>query len=95
MRSATIRSCVIAIDQLQLREDHWVIADLVGKGGRLRTVPIPEWCMNLINAWLCDSGVTGGEDMQAHLETRNSAGGWSDHRRCLVRGKTTCEANRD
>ena len=28
--------------------------------GRLRTVPIPEWCMNLINAWLRDSGVTGG-----------------------------------
>ena len=50
----------LRLGQMQLRENHWVIADLVGKGGRLRTVPIPEWCMNLINAWLRDSGVTGG-----------------------------------
>ena len=50
----------LRLDQLQLREDHWVIADLVGKGGRLRTVPVPEWCKDLIDAWLRDSGVAGG-----------------------------------
>jgi len=27
----------LRLDQLQLRESHWVIVDLVGKGGRLRT----------------------------------------------------------
>jgi membrane fusion protein (multidrug efflux system) len=26
----------LRLDQLQLREDHWVIVDLVGKGGRVR-----------------------------------------------------------
>src|SRR5919197_1291806 len=26
---------------LEQREEHWVIADLVGKGGHVRTVPIP------------------------------------------------------
>ena len=25
---------------IQLREEHWVIADLMGKGGHIRTVPI-------------------------------------------------------
>jgi integrase len=28
----------LRIGQLQLRESHWVIVDMVGKGGRLRTV---------------------------------------------------------
>jgi integrase len=48
-------------DQLQLREDHWVIVDLVGKGGRLRTVPVPDWCKDLIDVWIRDSRVTEGE----------------------------------
>src|SRR5919197_4068032 len=28
---------------IQQREEHWVIADLVGKGGHVRTVSIPTW----------------------------------------------------
>jgi site-specific recombinase XerC len=36
-------------DQIQLREGHWVVADLYGKGGRLRTVPVPGWCKALID----------------------------------------------
>ena len=24
-------------------EEHWAIADLVGKAGQVRTVPIPTW----------------------------------------------------
>jgi integrase len=33
----------LRLDSIQQREDHWVIADLVGKGGRIRTVAIPTW----------------------------------------------------
>src|SRR5450759_2967699 len=50
----------LRLDQLQSREGHWVIVDLVGKGGRLRTVPVPSWCKALIDAWLCHSGVNEG-----------------------------------
>ena len=35
---------------IQLREEHWVIADLVGKGGHIRTVPIPLWVKKAIDA---------------------------------------------
>jgi integrase len=28
------------IDEVQTREGHWAIVDLIGKGGRIRTVPI-------------------------------------------------------
>jgi len=29
----------VKIEDVQLKEDHWVLADLVGKGGPMRTVP--------------------------------------------------------
>jgi integrase len=45
----------LRFDQLQLRESHCVIVDMVGKGGRLRTVPVPPWCKGLIDVWLRDS----------------------------------------
>jgi site-specific recombinase XerD len=51
----------LRFDQLQLRESHWVIVDMVGKGGRLRTIPVPAWCKGLIDAWLRDSRVTEGK----------------------------------
>jgi len=32
----------LRFEDLQLREGHWVIADLRGKGGHIRTIPVPE-----------------------------------------------------
>ena len=34
---------------IQQREEHWVIADLVGKGGHVRTVPMPGWVEDAID----------------------------------------------
>jgi integrase len=51
----------LRFEQLQLRESRWVIVDMVGKGGRLRTVPVPPWCKDLIDVWLRESRVTEGE----------------------------------
>jgi integrase len=31
----------LQLESIQQREEHRVIADLVGKGGNVRTVPIP------------------------------------------------------
>jgi site-specific recombinase XerD len=36
-------AAALKIEDLQLREGHWVIADLNGKGGHIRTVPMPDW----------------------------------------------------
>lgn len=51
----------LRLDQLQSREEHWVIVDLLGKGGRFRTVPVPNWCKVLIDIWLRDSAVAEGK----------------------------------
>jgi site-specific recombinase XerD len=61
----------LRLDQLQLREDHWVIVDLVGKGGRVRSVPVPAWCKALVDCWIRHSGVCEGEVFRQVL--RNGA----------------------
>jgi integrase len=35
-------AAALKIEDLQLREGHWVLADLNGKGGHIRTVPVPD-----------------------------------------------------
>jgi len=35
----------------QVREDHCVIADLVGKGKHIRTVPVPLWAKRAVDEW--------------------------------------------
>ena len=40
----------LRLDSIQQREEHWVIADLVGKGGHVRTVPIPAWVKAAVDA---------------------------------------------
>ena len=32
----------LPIEKIQVRQGHWVIVDLVGKGGHVRTIPIPR-----------------------------------------------------
>ncbi len=45
---------------IQLREEHWVIADLIGKAGHIRTVPIPYWVKKAVDAWTEQAHIDGG-----------------------------------
>ena len=31
----------LELDEIQMRQGHWAVVDLIGKGGHIRTVPIP------------------------------------------------------
>jgi hypothetical protein len=42
------------------REGRWVLADLEGKGRRIRTVAIPIWVKLGINAWMTAAGIEDG-----------------------------------
>ena len=37
---------------LQQREQHWAIVDLIGKGGHIRTVPMPDWVKAAVDVWI-------------------------------------------
>jgi integrase len=50
----------LRMESIQLREEHWVIADLLGKAGHVRTVPIPGWVKTAIDTWQEASGVSQG-----------------------------------
>jgi len=56
------RSEVAALlfEHIQQRDGRWVIVDLVGKGNRVRTVPIPPWVKAAIDAWALASVFTTG-----------------------------------
>ena len=53
------------IDEVQTREGHWAIVDLIGKGGRIRTVPIPQWVKQALDLWISAAGITGGRVFRA------------------------------
>jgi integrase len=55
----------LTLDSVQQREEHWVIADLVGKGGHVRTVPIPWWVKSAVDAWTTVAGITEGRVFRA------------------------------
>lgn len=42
----------LRVDSIQSREERWVIADLLGKAGHVRTVPIPAWVRTGIEKWM-------------------------------------------
>jgi len=48
------------VQTIQLREGRWVLADLVGKGMRVRTVAVPLWVKQAINVWMAAAGIEEG-----------------------------------
>src|ERR1700736_1623821 len=50
----------LRLDHLQQREEHWAIVDLVGKGGHVRTVPVPDWGISELNNWLGAAAIDQG-----------------------------------
>jgi len=51
----------LRLDHLQQREEHWAIVDLLGKGGHVRTVPVPDWVRTELDDWLAAAGIDRGK----------------------------------
>ena len=45
------------VDDIQQREGRWVIPDIVGKGNRILTVPVPDAVKARVDAWLAAAGI--------------------------------------
>ena len=50
----------LTMGQIQQRDGRWCIVDLVGKHGRVRTIPMPTWVKVATDAWTSAAGVTDG-----------------------------------
>jgi len=55
----------LELDEIQMRQGHWVVVDLIGKGGHIRTVPIPNWVKSALDQWTLAAGVTEGRIFRA------------------------------
>ncbi len=50
----------LTLEHIQQREARWVIVDLIGKGGRVRSVPMSSWAKAAIDVWTVAAGFTTG-----------------------------------
>ena len=50
----------LTVPHVQQRDGRWCIVDLVGKHGRVRTIPMPTWVKVAIDAWTPAAGVADG-----------------------------------
>jgi site-specific recombinase XerD len=55
----------LELDEIQMRQGHWAVVDLIGKGGHIRTVPIPQWVKAALDQWTAAAGVTEGRIFRA------------------------------
>ena len=55
----------LELDDIQMRQGHWAVVDLIGKGGHIRTVPIPNWVKAALDEWTRAAGVSQGRIFRA------------------------------
>jgi site-specific recombinase XerD len=55
----------LELDEIQMRQGHWAVVDLVGKGGHIRTVPIPNWVKAALDQWTRAANVREGKIFRA------------------------------
>ena len=59
---------------IQQRDARWCIVDLVGKHGRIRTTPMPNWVKVAIDAWTAPAGIAEGHMFRAVLRGEQLCG---------------------
>ena len=55
----------LKLDEIQMRQGHWAVVDLIGKGRDIRTVPIPNWVKTALDQWTRVANVTEGKVFRA------------------------------
>ncbi len=55
----------LTVEHIQQREGRWIITDMLGKGGRIRSVPMPVFAKTALDAWLQAANLTSGRVFRA------------------------------
>ena len=80
-------------EDTQVRQGHWAIVDLVGKGKHVRTVPMPIWVKDAVDRWLTAASVATGR-VQSRESARNTLRNRHFRERGLVCDPELCPAPR-
>jgi integrase len=48
----------LTVEHMQKRSRRWLIVDLPGKGKRIRTVALPSWVKEIVDAWTKAASIT-------------------------------------
>ena len=81
----------LELGEIQIRQGHWAVVDLIGKGGHIRTVPIPEWVKAALDQWTRAAGVTEGRIFRAVARTGKAWGKGISQNVVWYVVKTCCE----
>jgi len=63
LRRAELVALVVA--KIQMRDERWVIPDLLGKRNKLRLVPVPSWVKDRLDLWTVAAEITEGKIFRA------------------------------
>jgi len=55
----------LEVEDIDARQGHWAIVDLIGKGGRVRTVPMPTWVKEAVDRWIVTAKISHGRIFRA------------------------------
>lgn len=50
----------LLLERVQQRDGRWAIVDMIGKGGRVRSVPMPAFAKSAIDVWVAGAGFSSG-----------------------------------
>ncbi len=67
----------LTLNHLQQREGRWVLIDMRGKHGRIRTVPVPAWVKAAVQSWTNAAGITEGPILRSINRRKQVASSFS------------------
>jgi len=64
----------VVLEQIQQVDGRWVIGNLLGKGGRVRTVAMPSWAKVVLDRWVVAARLTTGRLLRPVLKNDRVVG---------------------
>ena len=55
----------LTVEHIEQRDGRWVVVDLIGKGQRVRSVPMPSWAKAAVDRWIEPASITEGLILRA------------------------------
>jgi site-specific recombinase XerD len=55
----------ITVEDFEQRAGHWLLPDMLGKGGHIRTVPVPGWVKEAVDRWTLAARIATGPVFRA------------------------------